>query len=448
VALPAFESAGAYSAITSAGASLAVPSGTAAGKVAVVVMYLDGAALTVTPPTGFAPAPGSPVVLSGSSGLHSLHIWWKRLTAADAGTYDFTWTGSRYREAQVLLYSGVVAAGDAFESPAGTAFEAVSSTTTPPVSVTTTGPDRRLLWAGTNWSGGTWTAPASPAGFVKRVQGGAGLVTLADASWASAGATGDVVGTSTNSDKRTAWMAALIGTTPTPGDVVTGAAALSASGSLTAAGRRATVAQTALTASGSLTATGTRVVHSGPVALAASAGLDAAGTRVAQSGPITLTMTSDLAVSTGGAAPSGPILMTAAATLTASARRVVHSGPVALAASAGLTAAGDRVVHATAGLAQTATATVHAVVQVRAGVVLAADTVLTITGDVLQAPIRLGADAALTARGTVLVQGRAALSGSGVLVVEVASGPQDLIGHVQGFVIPEGAARSSVGSGS
>jgi hypothetical protein len=46
------------------------------------------------------------------------------------------------------------------------------------------------------------------------------------------------------------------------------------------------------------------------------------------------------------------------------------------------------------------------------------------------------------------VQGRAALSGSGVLVVEVASGPQDFIGHVQGFVIPEGAARSSVGSGS
>jgi hypothetical protein len=448
MATPAFESAGAYLASSGAGASIAVPAGTAAGKVVVVVMYLDGAALAVTPPAGFQVAPGSPVNLPAGSGVHSLHVWWKRLTAADAGTYDFVWTGSRYREAQALLYSSVVATGDAFEPGADTAAEAVSSTVTPPVNVVTTGPDRRLLWAGTNWSGGTWTAPASPAGFVKRVQGGAGLVTLADTAWTTPGDTGNVTGTSTNSDKRAAWLAALIGTTPTAAPVVTGAAVLTASGTLTTAGRRAIVARPVLTGTTALTAAARRAVLSGPVALTASATLAPSGTRVARSGPIALTMRSDLVISIGGAVPSGPVLLTAAGALTAAARRVVHSGPVALTALGHLAAAGDRVVHAGAGLAQVAHVSAHGVVQVRATVVLSGTTVLTATAETLQAPIRLDGSGTLTARARVIAYGRAALTASGALAAAVTSGPQDFIGRVQGYIVPEGSVTSSVGGSS
>lgn len=446
MAAPAFESAGAYLASSGAGASIAAPAGTAAGKVVVVGMYLDGDVLAVTPPDGFQAAPFSPASIPSGAGGHSLHVWWKRLTGADAGPYVFAWTGSRYREAQALLFTDVVATGDAFESGADTSTDTANSTTTLPVDITTQGVDRRLVWGGTNWSGGTWTAPPSPAGFVKRVQGGAGLFTLCDAAFATAGNTGNVTGSCTGSNKRTAWIGALIGTTPAAAPVVTGSATLTAGTALVAAGTRAVRSGTVtLTATTTLVAAGRRVVHSGAVVLAGGTTLVATGTRVVRSGPIALTMASHLGVSIGGAVPSGPVVLSAASSLTVSGRRVLHSGPVALTASAGLVAVGDRVVHATAGLAQAATVSAHGVVLVRTGVVLGAAGVLTITGVVLQAPVRLEAAASLAVSARVLVRARTVLSASGSLDVISTSGPQDFTGRVQGFVRPEGAATSLVG---
>nr|PZN38316.1 MAG: hypothetical protein DIU60_23200 [Actinomycetota bacterium] len=212
MSVPVYVSAGAYLSGSGASAQVEVPPGAEPGMLVIVVMFLDGAALDEPPtvPEGFEAAPGSPVQITGVGGQHSLYVWHKRLTGFDTGTYAFAWTGSRFREAQATLWQGVVASGDPWDVDVASATDLANDTVTPPVAIATTGPDRLLIWAATCWAGGTWTAPA---GFTKRVQGGVGLVTLADRPWPIAGPTGDVVGQVTGADKRTVWLGALVGGT-------------------------------------------------------------------------------------------------------------------------------------------------------------------------------------------------------------------------------------------
>lgn len=210
MAAPSFVSAGAYLDGSDTSAPVAVPSGTAAGRVALVTMFLDGNAQTVTPASGFAAAEGIPSQITGVSGAHSLFVWWKRLTGSESGPWTFTWGSSAYREAIATLYTDVVAVGTPFDSPTDAAQDNAGGTVTPAVDVTTLGPDRLLIWAATNWSGGTWTAPT---GFTKRAQDAGGVFTTCDDAFLTEANTGAVTGSCTGSDKRCAWMGALIGTT-------------------------------------------------------------------------------------------------------------------------------------------------------------------------------------------------------------------------------------------
>ncbi|MDF5758607.1 hypothetical protein [Spongiactinospora sp. TRM90649] len=214
---PSFVSAGTYLAGSGASAAVAVPSGTAATRLAVVSMFLDGNVQTVTPPSGFLEAENSPSQITGIGGAHGFHTFWKRLTGADAGTWSFTWPSSTYREAIATLYQDVIGSGTPFDSPTNAAQDTGASTVSPAVAVTSLGPDRLLIWGGTNWSGGTWTAPS---GHTKRAQGGAGVFSLSDRPWPTASSTGPVTGSCTGSDKRTAWLGALIGTTGAGGSDV------------------------------------------------------------------------------------------------------------------------------------------------------------------------------------------------------------------------------------
>ncbi|WP_188188037.1 hypothetical protein [Nonomuraea sp. SYSU D8015] len=209
MAAPAFEAAGAAVVDILASADIAAPEGTAAGKLVLVTMFLDGDALTVTPAAGFTAAEGIPSQITGVSGSHSLYVWWKRLTGADLGPYTFSWGTDRYVETFSTLYNNVVASGTPFDSPTDTAQDTANDTVTPAVDVTSLGPDRLLVWGGTNWAGGAWTQPTS---FASRYNT-AGVVSLADRSWPTAGNSGPVTGTCTGSDKRTAWLGAMIGTT-------------------------------------------------------------------------------------------------------------------------------------------------------------------------------------------------------------------------------------------
>lgn len=211
MAAPAFAVSGTFlSGDTGTAVNVAVPSGVVNGSVIGVAMFLDSSATVTALPSGFAHAEGSPVQLPAGGGQHSFVLVWKRATGADSGTYDFTISSAVYREAQAHRYTDVVASGTPFDSPTSSATDTANGTVTPAVSIDTAGSDRLLIHGGTNWSGGTWTAPS---GFTKRMDAGFGVVTLSDKAQAAQGSSGSVTATCTGSDKRSAWLGALIGTT-------------------------------------------------------------------------------------------------------------------------------------------------------------------------------------------------------------------------------------------
>lgn len=206
MAAPAFGSSGALLTGSGSSASFAAPAGVAAGDAIVIVFFLDSSATVTVYPSGFAEAENSPVSLPAGGGQHSLHIVGKWASGSDAGTYDFAFSAGAYREGAAHRFTGGAGSGALFDSPTGFAVAATSGTVTPPVGTSTLGADRLLLFAGTDWSGGSWTPPA---GFTERMDGGVGLVTLDELAQAVSGSSGSVSATSTGNDKRAAWIGGL-----------------------------------------------------------------------------------------------------------------------------------------------------------------------------------------------------------------------------------------------
>lgn len=177
-------------------ASLAVPAGVASGSVVVAFLARDtslGAYEAFTSlPSGFALVPDNPGFTVDSSGGQNMDVAWKRASGADSGTYDFAWTTSMFRAGFVARIDGCVATGNPF-APDDGAVNVGTSTSTPSVSVTTVAADRLLVWCGSSWTSGTWTAPA---GFTPQVTDVAfDLLYLATAAQASPGSSGSIVGT-------------------------------------------------------------------------------------------------------------------------------------------------------------------------------------------------------------------------------------------------------------
>lgn len=207
---PVWEAKGTLLESTTATPSFAVPSGTVADDIVTVSFFLDGGTATVTGvPAGFQECENSPVGFSGVAGAHSLQSFWKRTTGTDAGTYDFTLSGSTFVAGYSERFSGCIKSGSPWESNPDTAQETVSSTVdTPAVNITTQGVDRLVVWRATSWSGGSWTPPT---GFTERHDGSIGVLTSATKEQASVGSTGDVIGTVSIPDKHNVWMGALVG---------------------------------------------------------------------------------------------------------------------------------------------------------------------------------------------------------------------------------------------
>jgi hypothetical protein len=206
MAAPAWESKGADVSDTTGAPAFPIPVGVASGKIVVASMFINGGATTVDViPSGFAAVPGSPV----SASNHKLFKYWKRLSGADVGTYDFTLSASVFVEGAVELYNTCVASGSPFDTGEDSAVDEAFASVSPPVDVTTLGADRLILHSATCWSGGSWTPPA---GYTKRVNPSVGLVTTSDKSQAVAGNTGSLTATTTTSDRRVAHAIALIGT--------------------------------------------------------------------------------------------------------------------------------------------------------------------------------------------------------------------------------------------
>lgn len=198
---PLFQSVSAQVQGVGATFQVAVPSGTTVDDIIVVVAFVDSTGAVTAMPPGFAIAPNSPI----SPGNHSLYVMWKRATAPDVGTYDFTLNASVYRNVSAYRYSGCIPLGDPWDATAS-ATDAANGTASPPVSLVTTVSDALVVWNATNWAGGSWTPPT---GFAERRDSGDGVCTGADASQPMAGASGSVTGVCTGSNKRAAWLGAL-----------------------------------------------------------------------------------------------------------------------------------------------------------------------------------------------------------------------------------------------
>jgi hypothetical protein len=207
MASPAFGTAGTQLQGSASTMNVDVPDSVAAGDIVVVTAFIDTSVTVTGLATDFVQAPDSPVAVEGGAN-HRLYVMWKRATGADstAGTYDFTLSASVYRNAQAIRYTGAISSGDPWDVTNAATIDTSGSGTSPAVSDTTTVADTLLVWASTNWAGGTWTPPA---GFTERRDTGDGVCTVADLAQAAAGATGSITGTCTGTDKRAAWLGAL-----------------------------------------------------------------------------------------------------------------------------------------------------------------------------------------------------------------------------------------------
>ena len=142
-----------------AAVNVPVPAGATAGDVVLAAVSTWGtSAPTVTAPAGFT-LKASYTGASANGGTDTTRIYWKRLTAADTGTYQFTWSGSQWSSGHAIAVSGAAASGDpiAVISRANSA----SASTFPTTSVTTTAASL-LTWFGRNDepAPGTHTPPS------------------------------------------------------------------------------------------------------------------------------------------------------------------------------------------------------------------------------------------------------------------------------------------------
>jgi hypothetical protein len=221
VAAPAFGSLGTLLGASGATPAFAVPASVAADDIIVVAAFLDGAVSVTAMPSGFAHAAGSPLAVAsgGGFGEHSLVVMWKRATAGDTGTYDFTLSGSAFVYGNAVRYTGAITTGDPWDATDADQSGAVSVSTAPAVDVTTLGADRLLVYAATDHNGdaGTWTPPT---GFTQR-QGGTNTTNteISDLVQVGAGSSGSVSATHSVAGFMGAWLGALIGTTAAAGTI-------------------------------------------------------------------------------------------------------------------------------------------------------------------------------------------------------------------------------------
>lgn len=193
----AFRSSSSLAGASGTSAAIPVPAGAAVGDIAVVGIYKENAA-AVTAPAGFTQ---KSALTTSATTQGALHVFWKRLTAADTGSYSFTWTGSAWRAGACVLLSGRAAAGDPFDGTPGTA-ESTAAVTTLQVSTSpaAAGGDAVGFW--TNFQGGnSYTAPAS---YTERVD--IDVIGAFTRDAVAAGTTGNVSATSNVSGFQRAFL--------------------------------------------------------------------------------------------------------------------------------------------------------------------------------------------------------------------------------------------------
>lgn len=188
-------------------AAVPVPASAAINDIAVVGLYMESTAAISGGgiPAGFT----NKVSLQNTAASRGrLDVFWKRLTAADSGTYTFSWSGATFRAAACGLWSGRITTGDPFDNfvlGTGSAESTVTVTTlnvaaSPAASLG----DAVGFW--TNFNGG---AAFTPPGSYTEQQDVSGVITLDTRDAIAAGATGNVTATASITDFMKAFLGVL-----------------------------------------------------------------------------------------------------------------------------------------------------------------------------------------------------------------------------------------------
>lgn len=183
--------------------ALTVPSGVAANDVILAYLYEDTTSAAVTPPTGFTELTFSPAFALASPFM-ACHVYWKRATAADTGTYTFTHASSS-TQGIALRFTGCTTTGTPLEV-LGSSNNSASTSAPPPITGTTSQAGEMLAYAAITYSSASWT---TVSGWTD-AQNGSGQYNAVKTQ-AAAGSTGAITATASSPQ---ATIAALIGLFP------------------------------------------------------------------------------------------------------------------------------------------------------------------------------------------------------------------------------------------
>lgn len=188
-------------------AAVPVPAGVLPDHVVFVFLYVE-TTQAVTPASGFAECPSSPVVVTGGNDSHDLHIFWKRATAADSGTYTFTIaSGLGWRMGVAVRFIGCVRSGTPVEATTSAIDITGTATHSPAVSSTSLGVDREWLWVASNYGGASSTPPS---GVTERVDVTSSTsITAGTKDQPFVGSSGSLSNTWTTGAGSAAWLGAL-----------------------------------------------------------------------------------------------------------------------------------------------------------------------------------------------------------------------------------------------
>ena len=139
----------------STAATVPVPAGATTGDVVVATVATWGG-----PPPPVTAPPGFTLKATQTSGSDTVRVYWKRLTAPETGTYQFSWSGGRWSSAHALAVSGAATIGDPVEA---LQHAASASSTTFPATTVSTASTPLLAWIGRNDEPASGHAP--PTGF-------------------------------------------------------------------------------------------------------------------------------------------------------------------------------------------------------------------------------------------------------------------------------------------
>jgi hypothetical protein len=142
---PAFQAASQPGGQNSTGTSLTItwPSGHQTNDIGIIIIETSGNSATITPPSGWADIPGTPVTDVATTAGSKLHVWWKRATSSSEPTVA-TGTATDHILTRLYTFRGCVETGNPWNVTA-TGVKTTASTTATVPSLTTTVDDTYIL---------------------------------------------------------------------------------------------------------------------------------------------------------------------------------------------------------------------------------------------------------------------------------------------------------------